>query len=1268
MKHLIYIYFSLLFSVLGCRESFAQTLDIVLHWNLPVSESDSDDIKVKLLKCEEANINSQGLPQISRYIPLSTDIISVTGTLNKAIFIPLTVAETEAIESIGIPTEITVSCNLVYERKKPCAIISFVPIRLNPSTGQREKLLSCSISLSTEHGKGSQKSSERRYAAHSVLASGNWYKIGVKQSGICKITYADLISMGIDPAKIDPRNIRVYGNGGTMLPENNSLPRQDDLAEDAIEVVGEADGSFDEGDYILFYAKGPLAWSYNSSAKRFEHTSNLYSEIGCYFINYDLGPGRRIAPESNSGLEATDFVTQFDDYALHEKDLVNLIKSGRQWFGEAFDIQTSYTFNFNFPNIVLGSDVILRSNFVARSLENSSFSLSTSGNTWSVPVDYISSVANNAYAKAATSLKVFAASSAAIDINVRYNKPLSGSIGWLDFIEINARRDLSFTGGHMLFRDSRSALPGHVAQYILAGATTSVKVWEVTDPLNVAVAETTVQGTGLTFRLPSDSIREFVAFDGSSFVSMSFIAKVNNQDLHAQHGFDMVIISPSVFSDQANRLATYHATVDGLHPIVIDPQLIYNEFSSGVQDITAIRDYIKMLYDLGEGPDTLSYVLLFGDGSYDNMNRVAENTNFIPTYQSSESFHPVNSYVTDDYYGFLDNGEGNGANDMLDVGIGRLPVKTEEEARQAVDKIMHYDSHSKVVMGDWRNVICFVADDEDDNDHISQSEQLASIVNTTQSNYNVDKIYLDAYAQVSAPGGQRYPDVNKAINLRVKKGALIINYIGHGGEVGWAHERVLEIPDINSWDNYDRLPVFLTATCEFSRFEDPGRTSAGELVFLNPHGGGIALFTTTRPTYGSLNFSLNRSFYRYAFSTDQAGKHIRMGDILLKSKRESGSDPNGRKFVLLGDPALRMAYADLNIKTVSINSRPVAAGVDTIRALSHVVITGMITDKTSQVVTGFNGTITPTVFDKVTSLTTLANDGGSKYAFSLQKSVLYKGTVEVKDGLFSFSFIVPRDIAYQYDFGRISYYASDSVTDASGSFKDIVVGGFQEGIIMDQQGPHIDLFMNDDRFVSGGITDENPMLFARITDENGINTLGNGIGHDIVAILDNASDHPLILNDYYQAETNTFTTGEINFPFSNLTPGLHTLTLKAWDVFNNSSVAYTEFVVKPSTSFTLGEVMNYPNPFSDETFFTFEHNQPEKTMDVSIDIFDLSGKKMKTITGTNFAGGYKANAIQWNGASDNGSLLRSGMYIYRITATTADGQQQHGSGKLAITR
>lgn len=1270
MKHFLHLVFIVVLSCVYSGHAIAQSLDISLDWNVPVADPYADSNPVTFPNCEGAVTDEAGLPLIVRNFPLAAGTDSVNAVLREAVYAPLIITEAQACNSTSLPSEIDLQCNLGWVRKGPVAMVRFVPLRKNPETGEAEKLVSCTILFTTHQGKQLKSSAARNYAAHSVLAGGNWYKVGVSATGICRISASDLSAMGLNPATVDPRNIRVYGNGGGVLPENNSAPRTDDLAENAIEVVGESDGTFDANDYILFYAKGPVTWNYSEVNGRFEHSPNLYADKACYFITADMGPGKRIPLQPGSGQEATDIVNRFDDYALHESDEVNLIKSGRQWLGEFFDVQTSYNFSFDFPGLVAGSDVNLRSRVVARSLVVSSFVLSAAGESWSVPVDRISTIANSAHANATSNSRTFAAEGSSVSVNLRYTKPQSGSLGWLDFLAVNVRRSLVFEGGQKLFRDTQSAIPGHVAQYVLGSASNAVNVWEVTDPFNAAKVAATPSGNDITFRLASDSIREFAAFDGTSFIPVQFIGIINNQDLHAIRGYNMLIISPAEFSDQATRLATYHATADGLSTLVVDPELIYNEFSSGVQDISAIRDYIKMLYDVGTGNDTLGYVLLFGDGSYDNKNRVTGNTNFIPTYQSEESLHPVNSFVTDDFYTFLDNGEGNGAYDVSDVAIGRLPIKTADEAIHAVDKIIHYDTQSSQTMGDWRNVICFVADDDDErsNDHVRASEQLASQINNMQNAYISDKIYLDAYPQVSTPGGQRYPEVNKAITARVEKGALIVNYTGHGGEVGWSHERSLEVSDINSWRNYDKMPVFLTATCEFSRFDDPGRTSAGELVFLNPLGGGIALFTTTRPTYGTPNLALNSTFYNYAFRLNSNGEHLRMGDLLLITKRESGSTPNGKKFVLFGDPALRMAYPRLKVETVSVNDQPVENGADTLRAFSHVLVHGKITGAGGQTVTGFNGTVVPSVFDKPLNLLTLANDGGSKFPFILQKNILYKGQVEVKDGLFSFSFIVPRDIAYQYGYGRISYYASDADRDAAGVYRNIIVGGVEENVEMDVQGPTLNLYMNNDRFVSGGITDENPKLFARVYDENGINTLGSGIGHDIVAILDDAMDAPFILNDYYQAETNTFSAGRIMYPFFKLSPGLHTLRLKVWDVFNNSAEAYTEFVVNPSSSFAMDAVSNYPNPFSDETFFTFEHNQPGEPMDVEIVVFDLSGQRVAIVQSTLAAGGYRSEPVRWNGNSAGGTPLRAGMYLYRIKATTTDGRQQSGTGKLVITR
>jgi hypothetical protein len=980
-----------------------------------------------------------------------------------------------------------------------------------------------------------------------------------------------------------------------------------------------------------------------------------------------MGPGKRIPLLENTTQQASENVTTFNDYACHELDQENLIKSGRQWFGEIFDVITEYTIPFEFPNLQPGSLVYMKTGVVARSTVNSTFSITCSGNTVSANVTAISTNYNSQFARKTIVSNEFQPSGTGLDVRIRYNKPTSSSLGWLDFIEINTRRQLMLSSDQMPFRDAQSTGIGRIAEFTLRNSTSNVRIWDVTDPANVSLVDAKLNGSNLVFRLPSDTLRDFIAYTGKSFYTPEFIEKVTNQNLHGLEQPDLVIVAHPLFLDQAGRLGQYHNDTDGMRVVIVTPQEVYNEFSSGTPDISAMRDFVKMFYDRSDSGNEPKYLLLFGDGSYDNKNRMPSNSNFILTYQSDESLHPVVSYVTDDFFGFLDDGEGTNETDMLDIGVGRLPVATAEEAINAVDKIVHYSTPSGEVMGDWQNQVCFVADDEDSNIHLIQAEGLAVYVDTTYQDYNVNKIYLDSYTEVSTPGGKRYPDVNKAISDQVEQGALIINYTGHGGEVGWAHERVLELSDINNWRNINNMPVFVTATCEFSRFDDPERVSAGEYVFLNPNGGGLALFSTSRATFGSPNYNLNRSFYTYAFDRID-GQFPTMGDIIMLSKRESGSDNNGRKFVLLGDPAQRLAYPESNIVTTSINRHSLTADPDTISALSEVTLTGEIHDDNGTLLSGFNGTIHTTVFDKPLTILTLANDGGDPRAFELRKSLLYKGKTSVTAGKFEVTFIVPKDIAYKYGFGKISYYAEDGNTDAHGYNRNIIVGGYNKDITIDMLGPEIKLYMNDEYFINGGITDQNPVLLGIVSDESGINTVGNGIGHDITAVLDDKNEDVKVLNDYYEADLNTFKTGSIRYPYIGLSEGNHRIKLKVWDGFNNSSEASIDFVVKLSDNFTIRDLINYPNPFRDYTQFTFEHNKTEQNLDIEIQIFSFTGQLVRSVKSSVFANGYRIAPIMWDGSDENGNRVSDGMYIYRARVYSNDGGYAEESAKLILSR
>ena len=1119
------------------------------------------------------------------------------------------------------------------ERNTWKGLIRFTP--LVSKNGSFEIITSYELLVRTSFvSAGAKGGAKTSFAANSVLATGEWYKIAVDHSALYKLSYRFLRDKGLDIDNIDPRTISIFGNGGGMLPFKNSESRPDDLSENSIYIQGEGDGKFDKGDYILFYGSGPHQWKFNAGDSVFNHENHQFSDTTYYYLRLGGSSGKRIA---NSNVTAVNpvSVTSFSDYNYHEVDNVNLLKSGAVWLGEVFDIEDVHTFNFAFPNIVPGSEGYVTCSLATASRVESSYTLSGPGKQLTITAASAPGGYGTLYATDNGASMLIKPSGNTIPVTVKYNKPpsYSSARGWLDYIEVNARRRLIMTGTQMHFRDIESA-GNAFARFTLSGANASTAIWEITDEINPVRMMTSLNGSDMSFSNTADVIRQYVAvreYDSSFHWS----GTVANQDLHASESHDYIIIAHPKFTEAADRLKSIHQA-RGLKVLLTTPQAIYNEFSSGSQDIVAIRDFIRMVYGRSSSAqDRLKFVAFIGDGSYDNKFRLGGNTNFIPTYESPESYHPAYSFVTDDFYCVLDSGEGLLAqNELMDIGIGRMPVQTADQARKIVDKIERY--LSSVSLGDWRNRICFVADDEDHNLHMGDADELTQMVDTLAPEYNIEKIFIDAYQQQSTPGGERYPEAREGIRRQVERGVLILNYTGHGGEVGWAHERILTMDDINSWTNENSLPLFVTATCEFSRWDDPQRSAGGEVVLLNPEGGGIALLTTVRIVFSSGNMALSTAFYQEIFENVN-GELPYLGEVYRDVKNKVPGT-NTRNFTLLGDPALKLAYPLYNIVTDSVNGKDVAVP-DTVRALGLAEIKGHFEDGQGNKLTSFNGTVYPTVFDKEVVVSTLNNDDEGVFNFRLQNKKLFKGKAEVKNGEFKFSFIVPKDISYNYGNGRLSYYGENQVDDANGYGTSIIVGGTDNNAPDDKTGPSIELYMNDETFIYGGITDENPILLARISDEHGINMTGTGIGHDIMAILDGESDDAIVLNDYYSAVINSYQEGEVNYPFRNLSPGPHKLTFKVWDVYNNSSEATLEFVVQDYSDIKIDRVLNYPNPFTTNTSFWFEHNQPGTVLDVRIQIFTISGKIVKTIDQVIESTGYNQNVKNpnsRNGRDENG--------------------------------
>jgi hypothetical protein len=918
----------------------------------------------------------------------------------------------------------------------------------------------------------------------------------------------------------------------------------------------------------------------------------------------------------------------------------------------------------------------MKTSLYYQSQVSSTFSINSNGINRSIPLSGFPSSFYGIQAVNYIDFFSFNSSSPTINVNISYNQPSSSSSGWLNYIEISAYRWLTFTGGQMLFRSFENIAPNAISEFQISNADINTKVWDVSDPINPKLLQSNLSNNILSLITSTENLKEFVAFNGNNFYQPVFRGEVINQNLHGLEQQDYIIVSHPLFMNEANRLAEFHRNNNNLKVKVVTPEQIYNEFSSGSQDPVAIRSFMKMFYDRantkGNPP---KYLLLFGDGSYDNKNRINNNTNFIVTYQSDETYNLANSYVCDDFFGFLDDNEnGSSIYESLDIGIGRFPVKSELEAKIVVDKVIRYSIQQDLVpnsnnivsnFGDWKNNVCFVADDEDGNVYLTDTEVLANKLKNNYPIINIDKIYLDAYPQVFNSGGQRYPEVNKAINQRIEKGTLIMNYIGHGGELGWAHERVLEISDINSWNNTYNMPLFFTATCEFSRFDDPERTSAGELVLLTPKGGGIALLTTSRVAYQSTNMGLIDSFFSKVFKKEN-GNYPSLGDLIKYSKNLNANGIAIKNFVLLGDPALKLAYPKYNVATTSINTNPANIDYDTLAAFSKVTVKGLITDENNNPI-DFNGVLYPTVYDKPIKVTTLGNDYPYTVNFELLKAVLFKGKTKITNGNFEFSFIVPKDISYNIGPGKISYYAKNDTSDANGYYNKIMVGGIDNNAVIDDIGPQISLYMNDTNFVNGGITNENPIFLAKISDDFGINTVGNGIGHDLVAYIDNSSQ-PVILNDYFSYEIDSYLKGSVYYPIFNLSDGNHNIRFKAWDISNNSSTSSIDFIVASSEKVVISNLLNYPNPFTDKTTFTFKHNHPGESIEIEINIYDIKGQLVKSIKENVRTEGFNSDPIEWNGNNDSGARLSKGVYVYRVRLKTQNGKEEYATNKLVFFR
>ncbi len=1086
----------------------------------------------------------------------------------------------------------------------------------------------------------------------SVLSKGNWYKFSVDTTGVFKLDNFLLQKMGINTANLDPKNIRIYGNGGAMLPQKNSDFRYDDLQENAILVVGEDDGAFNANDCILFYAKGPHSWKVNPSLETADHVQNVYSDVSYYFLTITEGAGKRIENQSVITGSSVKTIDHFDDYVFYEKEDRNLFAIGTQWFGEDFSAVNAKDFKIKFSNALQNSQMKVKVRGAAISSLSSSMTVTfNTQNLFSINYPNVNSGSltlgypNHNSAITTNSRDV-------LDISIAFNNNGNpGAKAYLDYIEIVGKKNLLADGNQFSFRSFEAYRTTGTVEFEIANASKIDQVWDVTDQVTPKVLANSSTGNNFTFKANGGLLNEYVALSQSDFYTPKVEGNslLKNQNLHGIKDVNYLVITNQELSTQANRLAEYHQNNSNLLTEVVQLSEIYNEFGSGSPDITAIRDFIKHVYTTNTSANgKLKYVCFFGDGSYDYKDRITNNTNVVPVFESVQSFNLATSYVTDDYFVMLDADEGEMyTTHTIDVASGRIPVSTLVQATDIVDKILSY--YKVDAFGDWRNTITLLADDIDASGEETLQKGMERIADSIKKNkpvFNVNKIYADAFKQVTSSGGERYPQVNIALTNAIEKGTLVMDYFGHGGEDGFASERILEVPQIQGFNNEKTLPLFITVTCEFSRFDNPLRTTAGELTFWNKNGGAASLITTTREVFISTGQDFNERLMKILLEFNN--EDLTIAESLMIAKNGFSSF---QKFFIyyLGDPAMKLAIPKPNIRITKMNGVAVSQSLDTLKALSKVSFEGVVTDDINQILTDFNGVLSTTVYDKPIDKTTLDNNGfGIKLTFDSRESKLFRGKSTVENGNFKFDFIVPKDIKIAYGKGKLSFYAENKVLDKSGANFEVTVGGINPDAVDDSVGPELKLFMNDESFIEGGNTNTSPNLIVSLSDVSGINTSITSIDHDIVAVIDGDQANPIILNDYYETELNDFTKGKVTYQLRDLSVGLHSIKIKAWDTYNNSSESTLNFMVVSDNSLILDNVLNYPNPFVNYTEFWFNHNKPNEPLEVQLQIFTISGKIIKTINKTVQTTGNLSRSINWNGLDDFGNKIGKGVYIYKL--------------------
>ncbi|MFC1501881.1 type IX secretion system sortase PorU [bacterium] len=1073
--------------------------------------------------------------------------------------------------------------------------------------------------------------SKSKQTGKSMNLTGEQYKIPVSREGIFKVTGSFLSNNGINIGSIEPSTLKIYNNGGRELPRNITASRPDSLIENPIALFGMEDGQFDGSDYILFYGKGITGWELDNGTQQYRHYINHYCDENIYWLVFNDGkPGKRIQTIPTQPSADQSVNTTWDHYFL-EQEINNPLRAGLQWYGQYFSNGYIKTYTVNLTNPSPGDTLQFRFRVKGATSGSHQFTVKWNGSiiktilySGSYPLDQ--------------------------DVLITGQTPTGqdiltfeyfGSTAYLDWFEVDYKRKLQSDSGRLGIYSPDT--PG-VYQYTMSDFGTLPTVFCVPDPASVYRLETQAVSQNYTF---TDSVSSFgpkryFASQESGYLIPQAITQDNASNLrNPANSCDLVIITHSDFVDQALQLKDHRETVDSLTVTIADIQDVFDEFSGGLYDPVAIRDFLKYTYD--NWTITPVYCLLFGDGDFDYQNTLSDDDkNWIPPFEF-DGITESSTRPSDDWYTYI-----SGNDSYMDLAIGRFPVQTKSQAQTVVDKIIQYETQP--VWGDWRHMVTMVGDDEktqrgDENEtiHTKGAESIAE--NNIPDLFNFNKIYLTEYPDVLTIDGRRKPQANDDLIEQINLGTILVNFIGHGNQYVWAHEHVFQRDkDLPRLHNNELYPLFYAATCSFGLFDEPSEQSFAEELVIRSGKGGIGVIAAARLCSASPNESLNRTFMDRLFQ--EFGPTLRLGDALRSAKLSVYSTTNNEVYHIFGDPTLRLSVP--RFQAVFTHMEP-----DSFKALSIMTVEGDI-QKDSDPWTNFNGTIALKAYDAKKNVV-YTTQYGTNLPYILPGNSLFRGNNAGTDGTFQIQFRIPKDITYGGHTGRLSCYFWDENQDGCGYLDNIEVGGSTS--LNDTEGPDIILyFSGQDDFITGGMVSEKPELIASIQDDSsGINITGE-IGHKIMLTLDGSEQEDI--TSYFEYDEGSFLKGELLYPLTAIAEGEHNIFLKAWDNANNSTTQSLMFQVISEEELRLENVLNYPNPFdyTTGTHFTFQLNLDAE---IEIKIFTVSGRLIKQLDGIWGEPGFNMVPEEgWDGRDDMGDELANGVYLYKVIAKAHTGEKE----------